>query len=141
MATMLSGLLGGLVGAVATGAMLLATGDEPSPAAVVWAKYLGDGDPANYETHGLAVHLVYGAVAGVLFVAVAGALSLGVGTLGGALLWAVVWAAVLVVVAAGFWMKVALGADPDTEALSAMGLMHLVYGVALGVVVYLLPGL
>lgn len=141
MATMLSGLLGGLVGAVATGAMLLATGDEPSPAAVVWAKYLGDGDPANYETHGLAVHLVYGAVAGVLFVAVAGALSLGVGTLGGALLWAVVWAAVLVVVAAGFWMKVALGADPDTEALSAMGLLHLVYGVALGVVVYLLPGL
>lgn len=137
MATILSGLLGGLVGSVATGAMLLATGDEPSPAAVMWAKYLGDGDPANYETHGLAVHLVYGALAGAVFVAVAGALSLGIGSLVGALLWAVVWSAFLVVVGAGLWMKVVLGVDPDTEALSGMAVMHLVFGVALGLVVYL----
>lgn len=140
MATVLSGLLGGLLGAIATGAMLL-TNDDPGPAAVVWAKYLGDGDPTHYETHGNAVHLVYGVVAGGLFALLAGWLSLGVSSLGGALLWAIVWSAVLALLAVGFWTRLVLGADPDAEALAAMGIMHLVFGLALGLVVSVAPTL
>ena len=140
MATILSGLLGGLLGAIATGAMMLMN-DDPGPASVVWAKYLGDGDPTHYERFGNAVHLVYGAVAGVVFVLLAGGLSLGVSTLGGALLWALVWSAILALLAAGFWMKVVQGADPDAEVLVAMGLMHLVFGLALGLVVSVAPTL
>lgn len=139
MATLLAGVVGGLLGSVLTGAMMMATSDDPSPAAVVWAKYFGDGDPTGYETHGTVVHLVYGAVAGAVFVALAGALGLGVATLTGALLWAIVWSAVLVAVAAGFWMLVVLGVQPDPEALVPMGAMHLVFGVALGLVVRYAP--
>lgn len=141
MASVISGLLGGLLGAIAAGGLMAATSDDPGPAAVVWAKFLGDGVPTNYEAHGLGVHLVYGALAGAAFVLLAGALSLGISTLVGAFLWALVWSAVLVVVAAGFWMRLVVGDAPDTDAISTMAITHVVFGVALGLVVYLVPRL
>lgn len=139
MATILTGLVGGLLGALATAAMTRATGDEPTPSATVWAMYFGDGDPDGYERQGLVVHVLYGAGAGAVFAIFAGALSLGLSTVDAALLWAVVWASVLAVIAVGFWRIVFIGETPDGRALAELGAAHLVFGVVLGLVVYYAP--
>lgn len=140
MATIASGLVGGLLGAVAVAALTTVRGNDPALSAVVWAKYLGDGDPAHYETQGRVVTLAYGAVAGVLFVAVAGAFSLGVADLGSAALWAVGWSLVLFAIAVGFWTRLLVGDRPDTRELAETGTVHLAFGVVLGLVVGLVPG-
>jgi len=139
--SVLGGLIGGLLGAAATAAAMRAAEFGPGPSATVWAMYFGDGDPANYEQQGLAVHVVYGALAGAVFASFAGSLSLSFATLGGALLWAVVWAAVLAVIALGFWRMVFIGGVPDARALAELGGVHLGYGVVLGLVVFLASGL
>lgn len=141
MATVLSGIVGGLLGSIVAGAAMVTASEDPLPSAVVWAKYLGDGIPDHYATHGIVVHLAYGALAGAAFVAVAGALSLGVGTLPGAILWAVVWAAALMAFAVGFWLVFVLGDHPDPRGLGPLALGHLAFGVLLGLVVYAVPSL
>jgi len=141
MVSTLAGLLGGLLGAIVTGVAAMVATDEPIPATVVWAKYLGDGVPAGYERRGAVIHLFYGAVAGALFVVLAGGAGLGIGTLGGALLWAVGWSAVLLVVAVGFWQRVMVGGVPEPRPLAELAGGHLVYGVVLGLTVYALGGL
>lgn len=141
MVTLGSGLVGGLLGSIATLAVLTALDDEPSPAAVVWAMYLGDGHPDHYVANGMAAHLVYGTLAGAVFVGLASLLSLGLATLGGALLWAVVWAALLLVVAVGLWMRVMIGIRPDADALTRTAGVHLVFGVVLGLWLAFVPGL
>ena len=141
MASVLGGLIGGLAGAILTGAAMRAAADEPGPSATVWAMYFGDGDPDHYEEQGLVVHAVYGAAAGAVFASFAGSLSLAVGTLGGALVWAIVWAAVLAVIALGFWQLVFIGGMPDARELAELGGVHLGYGVVLGLVVFLASGI
>ena len=140
MATILGGLLGGLLGAVLTGAAVRAANEEPTPSATVWAMYFGDGDPTHYETQGLLTHAVYGALAGAVFVLFAGSLALDVSTPGAALLWALVWSAVLGVVAVGFWSMVVIGDVPDGRGLAELGALHVAFGVVLGTWVSLVPG-
>ena len=139
MATIASGLVGGLLGAIATAAALSVVDDDPSPASVVWAMYFGDGDPTHYAPAGTVVHLVYGALVGVVFVGLVGGSALA--TLGGALLWAVLWSAVLFLVAVGFWMRVIIGAETDTEVLTTTAGVHLVFAVVLALWVSFVPGL
>lgn len=141
MATVLSGLVGGLLGAIVTAAVMRAAGDEPGPSASVWAMYLGDGNPAHYVVEGMATHAVYGAVAGAVFALFAGGLALGLSTVGGALVGAVVWSAVLAVVAVGFWSMVVIGETPDARSLLELGAVHLVFGIVLGLWVYYVPSL
>ena len=141
MATILSGLVGGLLGAIVSAALKRAAGAEPAPSATVWAMYFGDGEPDHYELEGTVVHVLYGAGAGALFALLAGSLSLGLATAGDALLWAVVWAAVLAVIAVGFWGIVFIGEAPDPRGLAEHGAGHLVFAVVLGLWVYLVPTL
>lgn len=140
MVSTLAGLLGGLLGAIVSGAAATVATDEPIPATVVWAKYLGDGVPAGYERRGVVVHVLYGAITGVLFAALAGVFGFGVGTLGETLLWAVGWSALLLVVAVGFWQRVMIGEIPAARPLAELAGGHLVYGVVLGLTVYALGG-
>lgn len=141
MATILSGLVGGLLGAIVTGALRRAASDEPAPSATVWAMYLGDGYPAHYGIQGTATHVLYGAGAGAVFALFTGSLALGLSTVGGALLWAVVWAAVLAVIAVGVWSMVVIGDAPDGRGLAELGAGHLVFGVVLGLWVHYVPTL
>lgn len=141
MATLLSGLAGGLLASIVTGAATVTAGDEPLPSAVVWAKYLGDGIPDHYGTHGVAVHVVYGALAGAAFVAVVDVLALDVATLAGAVLWGVVWSAALLAFAVGFWLVFVLGDRPEPRTLALLALVHLAFGVVLGLFVYAVPSL
>lgn len=138
MVSTLAGLVGGLLGAIVTAATGTVATDDPLPATVAWAKYFGDGVPTGYERRGAVVHLLYGGVAGVLFVAVVGVLGLDISTLGEAVLWAVGWAAVLFVVAVGFWLRVMVGETPDLRSLAELAGGHLVYGIVLGLAVYAL---
>ena len=139
MVTTLSGLVGGLLGAVAVAGAARALEVEPWPSATVWAMYLGDGQPEGYETAGLAVHVVYGTLAGGLFVALVG--EPGSPTLGAALLWSVGWGLVLAVVAVGLWLRVLIGEVPDPEGLARLAGLHILYGVVLGLVIYAVPGI
>lgn len=141
MATILSGLVGGLLGAIASAALRRAAGDEPAPSATVWAMYFGDGEPEHYALQGAVVHVLYGALAGGLFALSAGSLSLGLATAADALLWAVVWAAVLAVIAVGFWGMVLIGETPDPRGVAELGAVHLAFAVVLGLFVYLAPTL
>lgn len=141
MATIASGLVGGLLGSIVTGAGTRATIEEPTQAAVVWAMYLGDGDPAHYGPQGMVTHVLYGAVAGAVFLSFAGSLGLGLATVGGAVFWALVWSAILAIVAVGFWSTVVIGAALDARSLAGLVAGHLVYGVALGLWVALVPGI
>lgn len=140
MPSTLAGLVAGLLGAIVTGAAAATVTDEPLSATVVWAKYLGDGVPAGYERRGAVVHAVYGALAGVVFAWLAGAFGLATTTPGSAVLWAVVWAAVLWVVAVGVWLRTIVGAEVDGRTLAEEAGGHLLYGVALGFFVFLLSG-
>ena len=140
MATILGGLVGGLLAAVVTGATMRAAIDDPPPSATVWAMYFGDGDPSHYESRGLLAHVLYGAGAGAVFVLLAGLLSLGLGTVGDALLWALVWSAVLCVIAVGFWSMLLIGETPDGRGLAELAGVHVVFGVVLGLWLGLVPG-
>lgn len=141
MATILSGLVGGLFGAIVAGALLRAASDDPAPSATVWAMYLGDGYPSHYVVQGTATHVLYGAGAGAVFALFVGSLSLALSTVGAALLWAVVWAAVLAVIAVGLWSMVVIGDVPDGRGLAELGAMHLAFGVVLGLWVHYVPAL
>ena len=141
MASVLGGLVGGLLGAIVTAAAMRSADVGPAPSATVWAMYFGDGVPDHYDEQGMVVHAIYGAVAGGVFASFAGSLSLAFGTLGSALLWAIVWAAVLASIALGFWQLVFIGGMPDARELAELGGVHLGYGVVLGLVVFLASGL
>lgn len=141
MASVLGGLLGGGLGAVGAVAVRRAMWDAPGTATMVWAKYLGDGDAHGYEHRGVVVDLLYGTVAGGVFAVLAGALRLELSSPVGAFPAAVGWAAVLGVVAVGFWWWVAIGKVPRGRSLLGLVGAHLVYGVVLGAVVGLLAGI
>ena len=136
MASLIGGLVGGLLGAAVAAALRRELRDDPGPAAAVWAKYLGSGDATAARVPGLAVHLGYGALAGGVFVS----LGLGLGGLIGGILWALVWAALLGVVAVGFWGMVVLGERPERASVAPLAAGHLAYGLVLGLAVGLLGG-
>lgn len=140
MATVPSGLVGGLLGAIATGVAMRATSDDPGPAAIVWAMYMGDGDPTHYERQGAGVHLIYGALAGAIFTNFANSLSLGLTSASSSIGWGVVWAGVLAIIAVGLWSMVVIGDGLDQRSLARLGALHFGYGVVLGLWVYYVPG-
>lgn len=134
MVTIVNGLVGGLVATVVmTAVMMLLGGDDPPPTAVLWSKYVGDNPPEEYLMQGMVLHLVYGTIAGGVFAALALGLDfVSLATIGSAVLWGVVWAIVLLIIAVVFWMIVILGMEPGGMSMMATQLgLHLVYGVVL----------
>jgi len=112
---------------------MMALGDDsPPPTALFWSKYIGDGPPEDYMMPGMALHMIYGIVAGVVL---AGGLLAG-GFDDVELLVAVgaglVYGLVLFAGAAVFWMNVVLGLDPEPKEVGAFLFFHLVYGLVLG---------
>lgn len=133
MVTILNGLIGGLVATIAMTAFMMTLGDDsPPPTAVLWSKYVGDGPPEEYQMQGMILHLLYGIIAGAVFVVLAVALGLGIASLGGAILWGLAYGVVLFVVGAGFWLNVVLGMDADAKMAGMFLFLHLVYGGVLG---------
>jgi len=133
MTTIVSGLAGGFVATVVmTVAMLTLGDDSPPPTARFWARYVG-GTPDAAMAPGLALHAVYGTIAGgVLAAAVPAIAVLSVASLTDGLLWGLAYGVVLFVGAAVFWMNVVLDMDPDPGQVGGFLVFHLVYGGVLG---------
>lgn len=134
MPTLVNGLVGGIVAtAVMTAVMMLFGDDSPPPPAAFYAKYVGDGPPTDYMPQGMVLHFIYGAIAGAVLIPVAGAVGLvSLSTLTGGIIWGLIWAIVLFVGAAGFWMNVVLDVEATRSQVAFFLLNHLVYGVVLG---------
>lgn len=136
MATLIDGLVGGLVATILMTAVMRVVGDgSPPPTAALWAKYVGDGPPEAFAPQGLVLHLLYGTVAGGVFVAAAPALGLGLDGVAGAALWGLIYGVVLFVVGAAVWLRGVLGLAPDRDDVVQFLVLHLVYGLGLGAVV------
>lgn len=85
MVTILSALVGGFVATIVMTVFMMTMGDDsPPPTALLWSKYVGDSDPDQYMMQGMALHLIYGTVAGGVFAGLVSALGLSVATLAGA---------------------------------------------------------
>ncbi|ELZ78084.1 hypothetical protein KU306_01585 [Haloferax larsenii] len=135
MASILAGLVGGLLATVVMTALMMTIGDDsPPPTAAFWSKYVGDDPPAEYMMQGMVLHFLYGTVAGIVFVLVV-PLVLSVSTLTAGIIAGLAYAIVLFVVAAVFWMRLVLGMEPELQQVVGFLAFHLAYGLVLGGVV------
>jgi hypothetical protein len=131
--TVLNGLAGGLVATIVMTAFMMALGDDsPPPTALFWSKYVGDGDPGEYMTQGMVLHMLYGIIAGVVFVVAVPAAGLSIGSMTTAVLFGLAYGFVLFVGAAVFWMNIVLDLDPEMPMVALFLVFHLIYGVVLG---------
>jgi hypothetical protein len=131
--TLLGGLVGGLVATIVMTIFMMALGDDsPPPTALFWSKYVGDEGPESYMMQGMALHMFYGIVAGVVLAVALPVAGLGDVTLVTALGAGLAYGFVLFVGAAVFWMAVVLALDPEPKQVGAFLLFHLIYGAVLG---------
>lgn len=134
MVSLIGGLVGGLVATLVMTVVMLRIGDDsPPPTAHLVATYLGTGEPDDYRRPGMALHLLYGTIAGGVFVVAAPLVPfVGLGSVGAGLLWGVVYGLLLFVCGAVFWMNLVLGMKPEPASIRRFLVVHLVYGVVLG---------
>lgn len=132
--TIIDGLAGGLAATIAMTALMMALGDDdPPPTALFISKYAGDGEPAEYMMPGMALHILYGIVAGGVFAVIAiGIDVVSVASVELGLAWGLAYGVLLFVGAAVFWMKLVLGMDPEPKMVGLFLFFHLVYGAVLG---------
>ena len=132
--TILNGLAGGLVATIVMTVFMMTLGDDsPPPTALFWSKYVGDGEPDNYMMQGMVLHMMYGIIAGLVFVVAVPVLGLSIGSMTTAVLFGLAYGFVLFVGAAVFWMNVVLDLDPEMPMVATFLLFHLIYGAVFGV--------
>lgn len=136
MTSLLAGLVGGLIATIVMTAVMMVMGDGgPPPTAQLLAKFV-DGDPEDYAMPGMALHLVYGIVAGVVLagIVVLGDPMVGVelGSIAVATALGLAYGIALMVVGMGFWMRLVIGMEPDRDAMVTFAVVHVVYGLVLG---------
>jgi len=131
--TVLNGLAGGLIATIVMTIFMMTLGDDsPPPTALFWSQYVGDGDPAEYMLQGMVLHVLYGIIAGAVFVLAVPAIGIGIGSMTTPLLFGLSYGFVLFVGAAVFWMNVVLDIDAEPKMVGMFLVFHLVYGVVLG---------
>jgi hypothetical protein len=130
-----AGVLGGIAGAFVMGALMIVM-NEPVLGVAIPSLYTL-APPANTGV-GMAIHVSYGAVLGVIFVALLRAFELhSPGTVvGSGILWgAIIWVGFAGVVMPVWLSVVGSPASPPVPNLQAPSLLwHLVYGAVLGIV-------
>jgi len=131
MASVVAGAAGGLVATIVMTAAMAALGDGgPPPTARLLARVAG-GSPGDHAAAGMALHLCYGTVAGVVFALGApaigleldGAIAVGLG---------LAYGIALMIGGMAFWMRLVIGREPDRGMLVTFGAVHLTYGLVLG---------
>jgi hypothetical protein len=132
--TILNGLAGGLVATIVMTVFMMVLGDDsPPPTALFWSKYVGDSEPDQYMMQGMVLHMLYGIIAGLVFVIAVPLIGVTIGSMTTAVLFGLGYGVVLFVGAAVFWMDVVLNSDAEMPMVAMFLLFHLVYGVVLGV--------
>jgi hypothetical protein len=132
MASVIAGLVGGVVATIVMTIAMMVMGDGgPPPTARLVAKFAG-GDPEDYAMPGLALHLIYGIVAGGVFAVGVPAIGLDLGSLGIAIALGVVYGIVLMIGGMVFWMRMVIGLEPEPGMMTMFGTVHVIYGIVLG---------
>jgi hypothetical protein len=133
MVTLITGLTGGIVATIVMTIVMMVMGDGgPPPTARLVAKFAG-GEPDDHAMPGMALHMAYGIIAGIVFAL--GVPALGVvafGSIGPAVAAGFVYGLVLMIGGMVFWMRLVIGMEPDRDMMMTFGTVHIVYGVVLG---------
>lgn len=131
-----TGLAGGFLGTLGMmfARRMLGSKSGPPPTAAFWAKYLGDGEPSDYKPQGLALHFLYGSIAGAMFQLLRSVLGRGSSDnakthpISGGLAYGIllaVWGFAVI-------LRIVLGKDPDANKARKFLKGHLAYGLTLG---------
>lgn len=132
MASVTAGLAGGVVATIVMTIAMMVMGDGgPPPTARLVARFAG-GDPEDYAMPGMALHFVYGIVAGAVFAVGVPSIGLDLGSIVVAVGLGLVYGVVLVIGGTVFWMRLVIGMEPDPDMMMTFGTVHLIYGVVLG---------
>jgi hypothetical protein len=132
MASVTAGLAGGVVATIVMTIAMMVMGDGgPPPTARLVAKFAG-GDPEDYAMPGMALHFVYGIVAGAVFAVGVPLIGLDLGSIVVAVGLGLVYGVVLMIGGMMFWMRLVIGMEPDRDMMMTFGTVHLIYGVVLG---------
>jgi len=132
MASVIAGLAGGVVATIVMTIAMMVMGDGgPPPTARLVAKFAG-GDPEDYAMPGMALHFIYGIVAGAVFAVGVPLVGLSLGSIGVAIGLGLVYGIVLMIGGMVFWMRFVIGMYPDRDMMMTFGTVHVIYGVVLG---------
>ncbi|MBX0298077.1 hypothetical protein [Haloarcula nitratireducens] len=132
MASVIAGLAGGVVATIVMTIAMMVMGDGgPPPTAALVAKFAG-GEPEDYAMPGMALHLVYGIVAGAVFAVAVPLIGLSLGSIAVAVGLGLVYGIVLMIGGMMFWMRMIIGMEPDKSMMMMFGTVHVIYGVVLG---------
>lgn len=140
MVTILGGLIGGLVATIVMSAVMKWMGDSPPPTANFLATFLA-GDPADFMMPGVVLHLLYGTIAGGVFVTVVTTVGLGITTPTSWIGVGIAYGVILMIGGAIVWIRGVIGMVPDREMMIQIAVVHVVYGIVLGAwIAYAIPG-
>jgi len=132
MASVIAGLAGGVVATIVMTIAMMMMGDGgPPPTAALVAKFAG-GEPEDYAMPGMALHFVYGIVAGAVFAVGVPLIGLSLGSIGVAIGLGLVYGIILMIGGMMFWMRMIIGMEPDKGMMMMFGTVHVIYGVVLG---------
>jgi hypothetical protein len=132
MASVIAGLAGGVVATIVMTIAMMVMGDGgPPPTARLVAKFAG-GDPGYYAMPGMALHFVYGILAGAVFAVGVPLIGLDLGSILIAVVLGLVYGIVLMIGGMVFWMRLVIGMEPDRDMMTMFGTVHVAYGVVLG---------
>lgn len=135
MATILAGLVGGLLATVVMTVVMMLVGDGgPPPTAALVAKLRG-GDPEDHAKPGMLLHLLYGTGAGAVFAVGAPLAGLSLASLTMAVALGLAYGVALMVGGMVFWMRIVIGIEPEKRQVMTFAVVHVVYGIVLGGVV------
>jgi hypothetical protein len=112
-------------------AMMMMGDGGPPPTAALVAKFAG-GEPEDYAMPGMALHFVYGIVAGAVFAVGVPLIGLSLGSIAVAVGLGLVYGIVLMIGGMMFWMRMIIGIEPDKGMMMMFGTVHVIYGVVLG---------
>lgn len=131
MVTLLGGLVGGLVATIGMSMVMRAMGGGPPPTAALLAKFQG-GEPEEHLRPGMLLHLVYGTIAGAMLVLVVNAVAPGITSLTTWLGIGLAYGIVLLLGGAMGWVRGVIAMEPDRETMTGFAVVHVVYGLVLG---------
>lgn len=112
--------------------VMMVMGDGGPPPTARLVATFADGSPEEYAMPGMALHLLYGTVAGGVFAVGAPLIGLGLGSIGIAAAYGLLYGIVLMIVGMAFWMRMVIGMEPDRGMMVMFGTVHAVYGIVLG---------
>lgn len=132
MTSLTAGLAGGVVATIVMTIAMMVLGDGgPPPTARLVARFAG-GQPEDYAMPGMALHLVYGVVAGAVFAVGVPLLGVSLTSIPVAVGLGLVYGIVLMIGGMLFWMRTVIGMEPDRSMMLMFGTVHVIYGVVLG---------